>query len=184
MSSARNYLLTYQDYVDIRREAPHVRNAAPVLFRDDVRAISEFASANGQISGVEPQYNEIRYLPLKQGRWLNSLDEAQRNVIVLGAELTKNLFPGRPAVAIDRSLNDIRFEVVGTVKRIGRGDAEPHRHARLYSVPGDGGLLPLKGENHQNSISLSIISRVCPLRLAGQGRCSQDHRPQSRFRLP
>src|SRR5271169_5213476 len=46
MNSARNYLLTYQDYADIRKEAPHVRNAAPVLFRDDVRAISEFASAN------------------------------------------------------------------------------------------------------------------------------------------
>ena len=57
MNSARNYLLTYQDYADIRKEAPHVRNASPVLSRDDVRAVSEFASANGQIAGVEPQYN-------------------------------------------------------------------------------------------------------------------------------
>ena len=31
MNSARNYLLTYQDYADIRKEAPHVRNASPVL---------------------------------------------------------------------------------------------------------------------------------------------------------
>src|SRR6202142_2352991 len=60
MNSARNYLLTYQDYADIRKEAPHVRNASPVLSRDDVRAVSEFASANGQIVGVEPQYNEIQ----------------------------------------------------------------------------------------------------------------------------
>ena len=77
MNSARNYLLTYQDYPDIRKEAPHVRNASPVLTRDDVRAVSEFASANGQIAGVEPQYNEIRYLPIKLGRWLNDLDEAR-----------------------------------------------------------------------------------------------------------
>src|SRR6202162_1021210 len=41
MNSARNYLLTYQDYVDIRKEAPHVRNASPVLVRPDVRAVSE-----------------------------------------------------------------------------------------------------------------------------------------------
>ncbi len=55
------------------------------------------ASANGQIAGVEPQYNEIRYLPLKQGRWLNYLDETQkRNVIVLGDELTRNLFLDDP----------------------------------------------------------------------------------------
>ncbi len=32
MNSARTYLLTYQDYVDIRKEAPHVRNAAPDSF--------------------------------------------------------------------------------------------------------------------------------------------------------
>ena len=73
MNSARNYLLTYQDYADIRQEAPHVRQASPVLARDDVRAVSEFASANGQIVGVEPQFNEIRFLPLQQGRWLNGL---------------------------------------------------------------------------------------------------------------
>src|SRR5580700_8184155 len=54
MNSARSYLLTYQDYLDVRREAPHVRNASPVLSRDDVRAVSEFANANGQIVGVEP----------------------------------------------------------------------------------------------------------------------------------
>ena len=91
--------------------------------RDDVHAVSEFASANGQIAGVEPQYNEIRYLPMKQGRWLNELDETQkRNVIVLGDELTKNLFPGRPAVGATVLLNGIRFEVIGTVQRVGRGD--------------------------------------------------------------
>jgi len=154
MNSARNYLITYQDYADIRKEAPHVRNASPVLARDDVRAVSEFASANGQIVGVEPQYAEIRYLPLKQGRWLNGLDETQRrNVIVLGDELTRNLFSGRPVVGAAILLNDVRFEVIGTLKRIGRGDENltnmrgyiPFRVMATY--------FPLKGENHQNSIS-------------------------------
>ncbi len=98
MNSARNYLLTYQDYRDIRKEAPHVRDASPVLARDDVRAVSEFASANGQISAWSRNINGIRYLPIKQGRWLNGLDETQkRNVVVLGDEMTRNLFSGRPA---------------------------------------------------------------------------------------
>ncbi|HEY3616505.1 MAG TPA: ABC transporter permease [Candidatus Sulfotelmatobacter sp.] len=155
MNSARNYLLTYQDYADIRREAPHVGKAAPVLARDDVRAISEFASANGQIVGVEPQYDGIRFIPLKQGRWLNELDEAQRrNVIILGDELTRNLFSGRPALGATVLLNDIRFEVIGTLKRIGRGD-ENFTNMRGY-IPFQvmATYFPLKGENHQNSISL------------------------------
>jgi putative ABC transport system permease protein len=155
MNSARNYLLTYQDYVDIRKEAPHVRSAAPVLARDDMHAVSEFASANGQIVGVEPQYKGIRYLPLNQGRWLNGLDDAQRrNVIVLGDELTRNLFSGRPALGAAILLNDVRFEVIGTLKRIGRGDENLTNMRGYIPFQVMATYFPLKGENHQNSISL------------------------------
>jgi putative ABC transport system permease protein len=154
MNSARNYLLTYQDYLDIRKEAPHVRNASPVLVRPDVRAVSEFASANGEIAGVEPQFSDIRYLPLNSGRWLNSLDETQRrNVIVLGDELVKNLFPGRPALGATIILNDISFEVVGTVQRVGRGDDNSTNMRGYIPYRVMATFFPLKGENHENSIS-------------------------------
>ena len=36
MNSSRSYLLTYQDYVDIRSQAPHVRNAVPIISREDL----------------------------------------------------------------------------------------------------------------------------------------------------
>ncbi len=154
MNSARSYLLTYQDYLDIRKEAPHVRNASPVLIRTDVRAVSEFASANGELAGVEPQFSEIRYLPLNQGRWLNGLDETQRrNMIVLGDELVKNLFPGRPAVGATIILNDISFEVIGTVQRVGRGDDNSTNMRGYIPYRVMAMLFPLKGENHENSIS-------------------------------
>ena len=52
MNSARNYLLTYQDYADIRAEAPHVRKASPVLYRDDVRG-GEFAGGADIIAGKD-----------------------------------------------------------------------------------------------------------------------------------
>jgi len=154
MTSARNYLLTYRDFVDIREEAPHVRNASPALSSRDVRAVSEFATANGEILGVEPQFSDIRYLPLKQGRWLNQLDETQRrNVIVLGDELAKNLFPGRPSVGATVLLNDINFEVVGTVQRVGRGDDNSTNMRGYLPFQVMAILFPLKGENHENSIS-------------------------------
>jgi putative ABC transport system permease protein len=155
MNSARNYLLTYQDYLDVRAEAPDVRSSSPVLSRDDMHAVSEFANANGQIAGVEPQYAGIRYLPLQQGRWLNGLDEAQRrNVIVLGDELTRNLFSGRPALGAFILLNDIRFEVIGTVKRIGRGDENMTNMRGYIPFKTMATFFPIKGENHENSISL------------------------------
>ena len=154
MNSARSYLLTYQDYKDIRTQAPHVRNACPLISRTDLREVSEFASAGGEILGAEPQLNQISYLPLKEGRWLNEMDGAQkRNVIVLGNELLKALFPGRPAVGAFVLINSIRFEVVGSMPHLGRGDNNwlnmrgyiPFEVAATY--------FPLKGENHQNAIS-------------------------------
>jgi putative ABC transport system permease protein len=153
MNSARFYLLTYEDYSDIR-SAPHVRNACPVLSRSDLHEVSEFASAGVEIQGVEPQLNEIAYLPLKDGRWLNEMDETQRrNVIVLGNELLKNLFPGRPAVGAFVLLNGIRFEVIGTLPHLGRGDNTWLNMRGYIPFQVMATYFPLKGENHQNSIS-------------------------------
>jgi putative ABC transport system permease protein len=153
MNSARSYLLTYQDYVDIT-QAGHVRNACPIISRGDLHEVSEFATGSGEILGTGPQLNEISYLPLKEGRWLNELDGVQRrNVIVLGNELLKTLFPGRPAVGAFILLNGIRFEVVGSMPHLGRGD-NMWLNLRGY-IPFQvmAANFPLKGENHQNSIS-------------------------------
>jgi putative ABC transport system permease protein len=155
MNSARKYRLTYRDYLDIRREAPHVRAVTPVLTTDDVHAVSEFASASGQLTGAEPQYNGIRFLPILQGRWLNDLDESQqRNVVVLGDEMTRHLFPGRPAVGSFILLNGYRFEVVGTLKRVGRGD-DNSTNMRAY-IPFQVMSMdfPLKGEREYDAVSI------------------------------
>jgi putative ABC transport system permease protein len=154
INSARRYRLTYQDYLDVRKEAPHVRTATPVLITDGVHAVSEFASASGQLTGAEPQYNGIRYLPLKQGRWLNDLDETQkRGVVVLGDEMAHNLFPGRPALGAFILLNSYRFEVVGTLKRVGRGD-DNSTNTRAY-IPFQimRSDFPVKGEEAFDAIS-------------------------------
>ncbi len=154
MNSARPYLLTYQDYIDIRTQAPHVGNASPMLSRTDLHQVSEFATAGVEIIGSEPQLNQISYLPLKEGRWLNEMDETQsRNVIVLGNELLKTLFPGRPAVGAFVLLNGIRFEVIGSMPHLGRGD-NTWLNMRGY-IPFTVMAInfPLKGENHQKSIS-------------------------------
>lgn len=153
MNSARTYLLTYQDYIDAL-EAPHIRNAVPVISRGDLHEVSEFGNASGEIMGTQPQLNEISFLPIKDGRWLNDLDGIQRrNVIVLGNELLKTLFPGKPAVGAFVLLNGLRFEVIGTMPHLGRGD-NMWLNMRGY-VPFQvmASLYPIKGENHQNSIS-------------------------------
>jgi putative ABC transport system permease protein len=153
MNSARSYLLTYEDYLDIK-QAGAVRNACPVISRSDLHEVSEFATASGEILGTEPQLNEISFLPLKDGRWINALDNSQRrNVIVLGNDLLKALFPGRPAVGAFVLLNGERFEVVGSLPHLGRGDNIWLNMRGYIPFQVMATTFPIKGENHQNSIS-------------------------------
>jgi len=94
-----------------------------VISRGDIRAVSDFFTSSGQLMGVPPEINQIRYLPLGSGRWLNEYDDTQkRAVIVLGDEARRLLFPGRPSLGSTILLNGIRFEVIGTLKRVGHGD--------------------------------------------------------------
>jgi putative ABC transport system permease protein len=141
-----------------------------------VHAVSEFASASGLLTGTEPQYNGIRFLPLKQGRWLNDLDEVQRRgVVVLGEEMTHNLFPGRPSLGSFILLNGHRFEVIGTLKRVGRGD-ENSTNTRAYipfqvmrsdfPLPGEESFDAISAINYQprtaeeHEIALSEVHRI------------------------
>jgi putative ABC transport system permease protein len=154
INSARQYRLTYQDYLDIRNESPHIKAITPVLATNDVHAVSDFASASGQLTGAEPQYNGIRFLPLKAGRWLNGLDETQkRDVVVLGDEMSRNLFPGRPAIGSFILLNDHRFEVIGTLKRVGRGDDNSTNMRAYIPFQVMRSDFPLKGEDSFDAIS-------------------------------
>jgi putative ABC transport system permease protein len=122
-TALRQYYLTIRDYQDIVQECHSVGAAAPVIGRSDIRAVSDFYQSSGRINGVPPDIPQIRYLPMKEGRWINEMDEAQkRAVIVLGDEARRTLFLGRPSVGSTILLNGIRFEVIGTLKRIGHGD--------------------------------------------------------------
>jgi putative ABC transport system permease protein len=122
-TALRQYYLTDRDYQDILQEAGSVGAVAPVIRRNDIRAVSDYFQSSGDLMGVPAMFNKIRYLPIKEGRWLNAMDVAQkRAVIVLGDETQRTLFPGRPAVGSTILLNGQQFEVIGTLQRIGHGD--------------------------------------------------------------
>src|SRR5215471_962784 len=122
-TSMRSYVLTEDDYQGIVANCPDVRAASPVIARGDIRAVSEFFQSSGQLNGVLPNFGKIRYLPVADGRWFNELDNAnKRAVLVLGDESRRLLFPGRPSIGSIVLLNGIRFQVVGTIKRVGHGN--------------------------------------------------------------
>jgi putative ABC transport system permease protein len=143
-TSMRQYYLTERDYHAIQNDCPDVRAVAAVLSRGDVRAVSEFFQSSGQLNGVPANYNKIRYMPLADGRWLDELDDQQkRHVLVLGDEARRILFPGRPSVGSIVLLNGVRFQVIGTLKKVGHGNNNdlnlrifvPFNTMRMYFPP-------------------------------------------------
>ena len=158
-SSMRWFNLTYDDYVAIRDESKLAISISPVIARDDLRAVSDYTSTNGQVSGVPAVYSQVRTIPVQAGRWLNEQDnEQRRRVCVLGREMTRNMFPGRPALGNSILLNGVRFEVVGVLSMIGH---EEHNatNIRIF-VPFDTmrELFPLKGGNSQQGNAISFIN--------------------------
>src|SRR6266576_1979080 len=152
--SGQTYRFTYEDYLAIRNEAHTLRALSPVINREDIRAVSDYGSTNGQVFGVAPEYNLIRTVPVGIGRWLNDEDNTEhRRVAVVGWELLKNVFPGRPAVGATMLLNGIRFDVIGVLAKVGQ-DGNNGTNARIF-VPIETmrELFPLKGDNIENAVS-------------------------------
>src|SRR5438876_471159 len=63
--SGQTYYFTYKDYLAIRDEAKYVGALSPVLNREDIRAVSDYGSTNGQIFGVAADYNQILHTEAK-----------------------------------------------------------------------------------------------------------------------
>jgi putative ABC transport system permease protein len=152
--SGQKWNFTYGDYLAVRDQAEHIRTISPVLNREDIRAVSDYGSTNGQVFGVAPAYNQIRTVPVSVGRWFNEQDNNEhRRVAVVGWELLKNMFPGRPAVGSTILLNEIRFDVIGIVDKVGR-EANNGTNARIFIPIGTmRTLFRLKGAGQEDALS-------------------------------
>jgi putative ABC transport system permease protein len=154
MQSGRPYSFNYGDYEAVREQAKFVGPISPVLEREDIRAVSDYGSTNGQVFGVASAYNQIRTVPIGSGRWFNDQDDKdRRRVAVVGWELLKNVFPGRPAIGEPMLLNGIAFNIIGIVGKVGR-EGNNGTNARIF-VPIETMrmLFPLKTKNTEDALS-------------------------------
>jgi putative ABC transport system permease protein len=157
--SMKWFNLTYDDYLAVKKEATLAVHIAPVIARDDIRAVSDYTSTNGQVSGVPAIYSQVRTIPVQSGRWLNDEDDNEnRRVCILGREMNRNLFPGRPAVGSTVLLNGVRFEVIGVLNMIGHEEHNATNVRIFVPLNTMRELFPLKGDNSQDGNAISFIN--------------------------
>jgi putative ABC transport system permease protein len=143
----RPYQFTLGDEAALRA-LPQLRAVTAILSRNDLYEVSAYSSTSGQVWGVEPNYPEIRFMPLAEGRFVDANDLTERRrVAVLGSKSATLLFPGRPMLGETITINDISFTVVGRVSTISRGNNDGDNQKVYIPLSTMQELFAMKGDN-------------------------------------
>jgi putative ABC transport system permease protein len=143
----RPYKLTPQDVTDLRK-LPELRSVTGTLNRQDLYEVSEWSNTSSQVWGVEPNFADVRYVPIEEGRFLDQADLTQRRrVAVLGLKTAHLLFPGHPLIGQTININDTAFTVVGRVGTVGRGNNDFDDSKVYIPLTTMQELFAMKGDN-------------------------------------
>jgi putative ABC transport system permease protein len=143
----RPYQLTPGDEAALRA-LPQLRAVTAYLSRKDLYEVSAWANSSGEVMGVEPNFAQLRFVPIAQGRFLNAADLTERRrVAVVGSKSGALLFPGRPMLGESITINGVSFTVVGSVESISHGNNENDNQKVYIPLTIMQELFAMKGDN-------------------------------------
>jgi putative ABC transport system permease protein len=152
----RPYQLTPDDEAALRA-LPQLRAITAYLSRKDLYEVSAWANSSGEVMGVEPNFAQLRFVPIAQGRFLNAADLAERRrVAVLGSKSGSLLFPGRPMLGESININGVSFTVVGSVESINHGNNDNDNQKVYIPLTIMQELFAMKGGNVARNALSSI----------------------------
>jgi putative ABC transport system permease protein len=116
--AGRQIFLTFDDARAIAAESSMVAVVSPELTRGAVRVKSAYNAAAAQVTGIEPQYQEIRTIELEYGRNFTWVDEEQvSRVAIVGFDMAEQLFGKRHILGENITLNGMPYTVVGKIRK-------------------------------------------------------------------
>jgi putative ABC transport system permease protein len=112
--AGRRIRLNYSDVENMRRECYAVSLVTPEL-QGNVRATSPYNSGSFDVSGVEPEFNQLRTIPIGEGRFISPEDErTAARVCIIGEDVKKQLFGNRlDILGTTIAINSLPFRVIG-----------------------------------------------------------------------
>jgi putative ABC transport system permease protein len=116
--AGREIRLTLDDARALAAESSMIAVVSPELERGSVRVKSAYNAATARVSGVEPQYQDIRTIELEYGRNFTWQDEDQvSRVAIIGFDMAEQLFGKRTILGEAISLNGVPYIVVGKIRK-------------------------------------------------------------------
>ncbi|HEX4321667.1 MAG TPA: ABC transporter permease [Acidobacteriaceae bacterium] len=146
-TAMRPYKLTLQDEANLRK-LPELRAVTAILNRTDLYQVSAWSNTSSQVMGVEPNFTDVRFVKMEEGRFIDAADLAQRRrVAVLGLKTSHLLFPGHPMIDQTITINGTAFTVVGHTATSGRGNNDFDDQKVYIPLTTMQELFAMKGEN-------------------------------------
>jgi putative ABC transport system permease protein len=116
--AGRAIRLTLEDARAIAAESSMIAVVSPELERGAVRVKSAYNAATIRVSGIEPQYQDIRTIELESGRNFTWQDEAQvSRVAIVGSDVAQQLFGKRRIVGEPVTINGMPYTIVGRIRK-------------------------------------------------------------------
>ena len=155
-TNMRPYQLTLGDEAAMR-SLTELRAVTAFLSRSDLYQVSAYSNTSGQVLGIEPNYSDVRFLPIVEGRFVNAADLAERRrVVVLGSKSSTLLFPGRPLLGETITINDTAFLVVGRAAPVSHGNNDSENQKLYIPLTTMQELYAMKGDNVAHDALSSI----------------------------
>ncbi len=116
--AGREIRLTLEDARALASESSMIAIVSPELERGGVPIKSGYNAAAARVSGIEPQYQDIRTIELEYGRDFTWQDEEQvSRVAIVGADMCEQLFGKRHVLDESISINGVPYTVVGKIRK-------------------------------------------------------------------
>ncbi|MBL0158101.1 MAG: ABC transporter permease [Bryobacterales bacterium] len=134
--AGKRQMWTIYDHELLAPQCPSCEFVLPELTRGAVAVRSDFNNATLLVSGSQPPYQRLRYLPVAEGRYFSWEDDrAGRRVAFLGSNARKQLFAAREAVGKTITIAGRPFQVIGVMEEKEQDSSYDGRDVNKVFIP-------------------------------------------------
>ena len=203
-SMVLEYGLKYKDLEKLKATLPTITDAIPISLITQPASREERQIPNARILGITPDYQRVKNIRLRRGRFVTSPDlRNTANVAVLGAGAAQRLFQFQDPIGQPVLLGEDVYRVIGVLANQSSGNATPgavgqqdlnddiyipiscarNRFGEVQSISGAGSMAFERTQ--LNEITLRIADASLVSQTAGMVRkiLEQDHPSKDDFRL-